>query len=336
MKKLALLTTLLATSASASDIDFMVLSDPVSEEVDSGAFIDRGVEYTNRMFAYNDLSIKRTISSVERLEVDKPITQLNLEMTSLLSAIYGVDGLTHLKNMGISGKAASKLAKWVKNDQENYKVILAPMAIDTLDCGITYVDAQHRFSIVYMADSGLCANPWVMSHEIGHQDGLQHEGEGEETANGGECNGQPSLMHSGLFGERMAIYGHPTLCPASTKETPYSHYKKISDANARKGFIPFKSAKLEKKPVVISELYDGKGTDIKVKLTVYNPHNKAFKGKISFSNEQAPRNMKKEYQAHKTVQVAPRAVGNYDFIVPQEELSLYGSHLKISAQIEWQ
>jgi hypothetical protein len=336
MNKIALLTTLFVTSVNATDIDFMVLSAPASEQVDSGAFIDRGVEYINRMFAYNDLSIKREISNVEYLEVDKPITQLNLEMTSLLSAIYGVDGLTHLKEMGISGKAARKLAKWVKSDQENYKVILAPMAIDTLDCGITYVDAQHRFSIVYMADSGLCANPWVMSHEIGHQDGLQHEGEGEETASGGECNGEPSLMHSGLFGERMAIYGHPNLCPFIAKETPYAHYKKMSDANARKGFVPFKSNKLEKKPVVISELYDGKGTDIKVKLTVYNPHNKVFKGQVRFKNELAPRNMKKEHQAQKLVQIKPSAVGNYEFRIPQEELSLYGSHLKISSQIEWQ
>lgn len=300
--------------------------------------IRRKVAYHNRLFEKNDLLIKRGVKSIEYFEAPVEFGNLSLEATSLSISSAGLppvfDG-TAFSNRSLE----EKITRWLKKNSENYKVILIPRKKQALECGMSFRSNALSFSLIYLAETGQCASDWLLAHELGHQDGLVHEGESEVGA-GGDCPDQPSLMHSGLQGERDLIFGNPSECAqgrGKPSKTPYDLYKERSERNKKGAYRVQSESQVPVRPIVISEQYEIKNMDVHAKIVLYNPTRQSMKGTLRLIDLNAPVSLKNRSVTFPEVMtVKPKGVTYHEVTTTREKLLGYGETLKVSAEINWQ
>lgn len=352
MKKILLLPLLFSSFAFAqkSDVvDFMVIDGQFSKanKPQVEKLLKKKIEFNNRFFSDNNLKVKRKVGKVRTLKPHAQVGYLGMEIMGIVSHLYETESANFGVPLGLATKPTlKKISEWIKREPENYKVITMPVSKDGLDCGMTYADDTFTFTLMHLAEEGRCSEDWILAHELGHQDGLHHEKEHDfedssvvsgHVVRGGKCGNGVSLMHSGLSSGRKVLYGHPEFCPNAKGNTPYGFYKAISDNNARYYFDDKPVAKAVHEPVILSEIYRIEGNTVNIMLTLYNPYRKGFTGKVTFVNTKSPvGESNREYGSPKKVSVNGKSVGRYEIKVNRNQLSTYGSQLKIIADINWQ
>ena len=198
------------------NIDFLVINSEYSglspQKIES--LIDKQITFSNSLFKDNGILIERKKSSISSIDVLAPLSYLSLEAATLSTSELG-DDVKLFGDTAFSDKKISKqINAWLKRKPQNYKVILVTEQKNSMECGSTYYSSAGSFSIVSLSEQGVCSSAWLLTHELGHQDGLSHT-EGEDYYQTGLCGGEPSVMSEGYHGNRVALYGDSVACPNS-------------------------------------------------------------------------------------------------------------------------
>lgn len=343
MKKFFLSVAIVASSfgavAKSDTIEVMVInSDRMGlSKGKIEQLIKRKIEYSNRIFQRSDLLINRDLKSIEYVYAPIDFGNLYMEATSLSISASGLPSL--FGGVGFSdSNLEKKVSDWLKKDSENYKVIFIPRVKESLECGMSFSSSEMSFSLMYLSETGQCASDWLLAHELGHQDGLVHEGEADSYA-GGKCGAKQSLMHSGINGDREILFGNPIGCAVSKDEgklTPYEVYKLRSDKNKKGVYKVVDQYKAPVAPIVISEIYEVKNMDVLGKLIIYNPTSKSMKGHLRLIDLNAPVSLKnKSLVLPDVITAKPSGVTYHEIRTTRDKLLGYGAKMKISAEFDW-
>ncbi|ELP5899797.1 hypothetical protein QTV49_001694 [Vibrio vulnificus] len=343
MKKLFLFVVVVAwvsgVLAKSDSIDVLVINSD-KMQLSQGKIeqlVKRKVEYNNRLFQRSNLLINRDLSSISYIYAPVEFGNLYMEATSLSLSASGLPSL--FEGLGFSHRSLEKeVAGWLKEDSENYKVIFIPITKDSLECGMSFSSSEMSFSLMYLSETGQCARDWLLAHELGHQDGLVHEGEADSRT-GGKCGANQSLMHSGINGDREVIFGNPNECAVPKVEgklTPYEVYKLRSDENRKGAYKVVDQYKAPIAPIVISEIYEVNNMDVLGRLIIYNPTSKSMKGHLRLVDLNAPVILKnKSLVMSEVITANPSGVTYHEVRTTREKLLGYGSKMKISAEFDW-
>ncbi len=101
-------------------------------------------------------------------------------------------------------------------------------------------DPKHKFAVLAFDLTGVCSHNYMMAHELGHNDGLEHTG----SRGGGMCpDSSFSIMATSMSDGRRHLMGADS-CPSKngSNDTPYAVYKKLEkilDPNVRHVPIEF-------------------------------------------------------------------------------------------------
>lgn len=343
MKKILLLITVMIASlgavAKSDSIDVMII-DPDKMGLPKGKIeqlVKRKVEFINRFFERNNLLISLNIKGIDYIKSPLKFGNIHMEATSLSISASGLPPI--FDGVAFSDKSLEKkVSSWIKKDIDNYKVIFIPMTEQSLECGMSFSSSEMSFSLMHLSETGQCASDWILAHELGHQDGLVHEGEASSLS-GGKCGAKPSLMHSGLTGDREYLFGNESGCSVhkiDRESTPYDMYKERSDANKKVAYKVIEQYKAPVSPIVISETYEINNTDVLGKLVIYNPTNKTMRGQLRLVDFNAPVNIKnKSLLIPDEISAKPSGVTYHEVKTTRDKLLGYGSKMKISAEFDW-
>ncbi|MCY9861168.1 hypothetical protein OTK49_01315 [Vibrio coralliirubri] len=345
MKKLLPILLLACFSASAAKIDNIDVLVVNQQKMDLPlskieSLIQRKVELGNRMFQEHDLKIHRKIQDIEYADHDVKFMNLIIE-----TAVLG--GATVLSDQAAfaNHSLAKEVRAWLKKDSSHYKLIFIPQTEDTLECGMTTMFGDDSFSVIYLSETGMCSPDWIVTHELGHQDGLLHEDSQGKAPRGGKCGDEFSLMYSGAHGDRTGLFGSAEKCGAQSvsniergdePKTPFDYYKARSDENRKRHYSLESEYIVPFQPIIISEMYKVDNMDVTGALVVYNPTMKPMSGRVRLVDQNAPITLDNQaYVLPSQIYAKPRAITTYPVKITRNELLGYGVRMNVVAEIEW-
>lgn len=185
------------------------LQDRVSRDVIEYR-IDRWVSSNNKIFKENGIAIERIPVGYSVREFDQ---------------LGGGNLHQFFNQLGRDAELRSDLG--VNSSQ--YTVFMMDSAEGDTSCSVaSSKSAKSKYAVVVFDLAGVCSFDYMMMHEIGHNDGLFHDG----NKGGGRCpDGSFSVMSTSWSYGRRHLFGAEN-CPSfdETLDTPYSVYKRMEKA----------------------------------------------------------------------------------------------------------
>lgn len=172
--------------------------------------INKWIDSNNEIFKGNGIAIER----------------LPVEYQTRDFARLGGGGVHQLFNK-LGGDKALRGDFGINSSQ--YTVFVMDSIKGASGCSVASIkSAKSKYAVVAFDLAGVCSFDYIMMHEIGHNDGLRHDGE----KGGGRCpDGSFSVMSTSWSYGRKHLFGSED-CPSFSKneETPYSVYKRMEKA----------------------------------------------------------------------------------------------------------
>jgi len=196
MNKLLVISSLLASSVSCA------MSKPISVLISPDVF-----EYADSQSIYKNLS----------LAVDKSNALLKESGVSLRRTIKSIDTLNNTPEIRPGNwRDFEYLSKWemlpseiTDHRHDTYKVVvLATDNVPSFDCAATIG------GVVFLryTEFGLCANPLILMHELGHADGLDHVSQhgvvmSDKLNIGARLSSSTRTHYQNVIGRHKAVFG---------------------------------------------------------------------------------------------------------------------------------
>lgn len=168
--------------------------------------VESSIEFGNSLLIKNGVNLTRVLGSFQ----ESPL--ISNSYKDISSAFRD-----------IRGKIESNL---ITLNDNSYNLFYIDVKDYSKGCGMSTVkSSSNNFSVIAFDPIGLCSSTHIMAHEIGHMDGLRHEG----LSGGKICkDGTLSLMMGGVSGGRRFISGAKD-CEEESAQSPFAVYKRIED-----------------------------------------------------------------------------------------------------------
>ncbi|WP_210498245.1 hypothetical protein [Vibrio crassostreae] len=165
--------------------------------------LNRYLDFEESFWNANGIRFQKEITDVKVVE---------LPSTGVIQAFNSMIGVK-------SSKLNAELLESIHNP-DRYTVIFSQFIPSEGVCAMsTTKKTKLTYSVVGLDLAGDCSASHIFTHELSHQDGLEHVGEDD-----GMClDGSLSLMVAGYAKSRNFLYGHKN-CPSTKLNTPYNFY----------------------------------------------------------------------------------------------------------------
>lgn len=187
-------------------IDFIVSEDVYSQypEAIVNYKLYKMIDYGNALFKRHDLNIVNVVSNIGKSPVSKNLSMDVIEISN-----------------NIADKALK--AKIQKNTKNGIYTILVVNTDDKYS-GCGQANQKIGLAAINFDLVGGCSSNHILSHELGHLDGLSHSG----GMGGGVClDGTLSLMAAGIDGKRLHLFGSPQCNGSKLLHSPFSYYESV-------------------------------------------------------------------------------------------------------------
>lgn len=165
---------------------------------------ENSIEFGNLLMKNNNINISRHLASLKQS-----------------NSINGTYKTVSLAFSDIKRKISTKE---IFLNEDSYNLFFVSVYDLSDGCGLSTVkSSSHNFAVIAFDPIGICSSTHILTHEIGHIDGMRHDGE----FGGSICNdGSLSVMKGGVFGNRKFVAGSYN-CKSGRDNTPYSLFKKL-------------------------------------------------------------------------------------------------------------